>query len=428
MIGRLAALRPVRFGSRQLLRLRQRMGLPGRHHGDSSSPQKAQTVLCREGRYYMALACLVFGAAMLREVNLMLILGGMLFGPLLFNWRLSAVMLRGLEVRRKMPHGVCAGDLLVVNLELANTRRRIGSWAVAVQERICREGNSGAEPVEHTSFFAYVPAEGTLARGYRGRLPVRGRYRWEPVRVSTRFPFGLFRREISLGTSDTLLVFPRLGRLTQGWIKRRQESFEGTHRRERRHSRVSGDFYGVREWQHGDSRRWIHWRSTARHGTLVVRQFEQHRNRDVAILLDLWQPTHPSARQLENVELAVSFAATLVADVCRKVGASMLLGSPAPEPGFVGGTASAVLLQDAMTWLALAEASPRDHLPEMLDHALGRIEPGTEVVAISTRSVDLEDRRRFAVLWRDPARRAWARRIRAVTTTDGDLDQYFQPE
>jgi len=200
------------------------------------------------------------------------------------------------------------------------------------------------------------------------------------------------------------------------------------HRRERRQSRESDDFYGVREWRHGDSRRWIHWRSTARHGALVVRQFEEHRNRDVVLLLDLWQPEEPSPRHLEDVELAVSFAATVVADVCRRMGSYVLLAAPAPGPGFVEGTASTVLMQDALTRLALAEASADDHLPGFVDRALGRIAPGTEVVVISTREVDTRDRRRFAALWGDPARRHWARTIRIVTTAEGDLDQYYQPE
>lgn len=403
--------------------------------GAQPSASASRLTICREGWYYSVLACMVLGAAMLREVNLMMLLGGMLFGPLLFNWRLTAATLRGLKVRRTVPKGVCAGDLLVVNLELTNTRRRVGGWALSIQERIFRENNShggghvAPQPLaEPSEYVAFIAPGATVVRGYRGRLPQRGRYRWEPVRVSTRFPFGLFRREVALGDGDSLLVFPRLGRLTQGWMERRHETFEGTHRRERQHSRVSGDFYGVREWRHGDSRRWIHWRSSARHGSLVVRQYERHRNRDVAILLDLWQPEHPFTPDLENVELAVSFAATVVAFVCRKVECNVLVGTAGPEPQFMGGTASVVLLRDAMARLALVEASPDDHLPQLLEHALGHVDPGTEVVVVSTRTVDLEDRRRFGSLWGDPQRRAWMRRLRVVSTAAGDLCRYFQPE
>ena len=80
----------------------------------------------------------------------------------------------------------------------------------------------------------------------------------------------------------------------------------------RQPTRASGDFFGVREWQAGDSVRWIHWRGTARHGQLMVRQFEKHRRRDIVLLLDLWQPSQPDEEHLENVELAVCFAAMVV--------------------------------------------------------------------------------------------------------------------
>ena len=54
----------------------------------------------------------------------------------------------------------------------------------------------------------------------------------------------------------------------------------------------------------------------------MVRQFDRQRNRDLAVLIELWQPEVPTAEQLENVELAVSFAATLVAEACRTGGAT----------------------------------------------------------------------------------------------------------
>lgn len=45
------------------------------------------------------------------------------------------------------------------------------------------------------------------------------------------------------------------------------------------------DFYGVREYQQGDPLRHIHWRSTARHGQLIVREFERETGSLFSILL-----------------------------------------------------------------------------------------------------------------------------------------------
>jgi len=337
--------------------------------------------------------------------------------------------LAGLEVERKLPSGVCAGDLLVVNVGLHNTRRRLGSWAVAVQDEVRAEAGPGrGRSIRPTVFFLYVPARRSRAGVYRGRLTQRGRYRFGPTRVSTRFPFGLFERRFTLNETHTLVVAPRLGRLTRRWITRHHEAFEGTQRREQRASRATGEFFGAREWRPGDSRRWIHWRSSARHGKLIVRQFEQQRNRDVAVLVDLWRPDRPDAAALENVELAISFAATVVADLCRKGGSNVVLGTTGGEPACAGGPASVALMQGAMERLAVAEASAEDRLPGLLDRALGQIEPGTEVILVSTRPNDLSDAERFPMLWRDPAGRAMARRIRTIDASAEELAEYFQVE
>ncbi len=221
-------------------------------------------------------------------------------------------------------------------------------------------------------------------------------------------------------------MLPRLGRLTEGWTARRLEAFAGTQRRQR--PGAEGDFYGVREWRSGDGRRLIHWRSSARLGKLVVRQFERPRTRDVAVVLDLWQPERPAAEHAENVELAVSFAATVLADVCRKSGSNVYLGLSNAGPECVGGPASPATLQGLMERLATVEARSDDALPALLAHALPRIAADTEIVLVSTRPVDLADTARFAALWSDPVLRDRARRILCVDTSSEQLATYFLAE
>ncbi len=391
-------------------------------------PRKLRPRLCREGWYYLMAMAVVLLTWMIAGDNLLLLVAGMLFGPLWLSWRLVVATLRGLETQRKMPRGICAGDLLVVNVDVANTRKKVSSWAVVVEEEIRREENGRpGRPIRPAVYFPHVAAGQLKSRAYRGRLPQRGRYRFGPLRVSTRFPFGLFRHTIVIGRTDTLTVFPRLGSLAPGWLVRRQETFEGTARPQQHPSRVPDDLYGVREWRSGDVRRWVHWRSSARHDHLVVRQFERRRNRDVAVLVDLWQPRKPDTADLENVELAVSFAATVVAQVCRRGGAELLVGITDDEPGLITGAASQPLLQNAMERLAVAQATDQDRLPDLLDRTIGRIKPGTDVILVSPRAVELHDSQRFANIWNDPTRRQTVGWIRLVNTAENELSEFFQP-
>jgi uncharacterized protein (DUF58 family) len=394
---------------------------------------RRQTTICREGWYYLAILALVFSGAILKEVNLLLIFAGMLLGPLLLNWRIVGTNLRGLRVDRKLPMRLGAGDQLSVELLLTNPRPRLSAWAVVVEDQIQREAGPGGDPrhcqtpLHPSVLFSYVHAGDSRKAAYRGRLVDRGRYRLGPMRLFTRFPFGLFSKTISLGSVETLTVLPRLGRLTEGWAARRQEAFAGADRRRRRPG-PEGDFFGIREWRNGDGQRLIHWRSSARLGKLAVRQFERPRSRDVAVVLDLWQPKSPESRHLENVELAVSFAATVLTDLCRKGGSNIALGLHNSAPECYRGPASPATLQRFMEQLAALEARSDNGLPALLDAALRQLSAGAEIVLVGTRPVDLTDMERFEALWSDPVLREHLRRIRCVDASSEQLSQYFVAE
>lgn len=396
------------------------------------------TAITREGWQYLLIFALVFGGALVNDVNLLLILGSMLAGPLLLSRHLALFTLRGLVVQRRLPRAVCAGDLLVVQLAIANTRRRVGSWILLLEEPVRRLGHhvlmvGGGEAKrngavsEGSVLFPYIPARQTCKGAYRGRLTERGRYRLGPLRLSTRFPFGLFRYSMQCGMPATLTVLPRLGRLTQSWKALRHESFAGNDRREHRPG-IDGDFYGLRPWQRGDSRRWIHWRTSARAGGVMVRQFEQPHSRDAAIVLDLWQPAVPDAASAENVELAVSFAATLAAELCRTGNSDVFLVAADPRPRVSGGPGSAALLQDLMERLALVDAQSDDRLVELLQLAVGQVEPGTEIVVVGTRPIDFLQATHAGKLPGDVARRLANHELRTIDTSSADLGRFFRAE
>jgi uncharacterized protein (DUF58 family) len=397
-----------------------------------------QTTIRREGWYYLLILILVFGGAIFKEVNLLLILAGMMLGPVLLNWQAVSANLRGLRIERRLPRGLSAGDLLSVTLVLANTRRRLGAWAVVVEEQLERLTNDPSlrareAPRRLEVFFPYAAGGQSVKAEYRGQLLERGRYQFGPIRVSTRFPFGLFSRTFLREEKETLIVLPRLGRLAEGWTARQMETVTGGERRRQRPG-SDGDFYGVREWRPGDGRRLVHWRSSARSGKLVVRELERPRNRDIALVMDLWQPAAATEEQRDSVELAVSFAATVLSDLCRKGGSSVWLAyeergtcrAEVGEPVCLGGPASAALWQGLMEQLAIVEPSRNESLPAVLAHALRQIDFGTDVLVVSTRPIDLTDRNRFAVLWSDPTLRDRIRHLRSIDTSSAQLRTFFQ--
>ena len=133
----------------------------------------------------------------------------------------------------------------------------------------------------------------------RGIIPVG------PVRTVRADPIGLVRRELLWTESAELVVHPRtiaIPSTSTGLIR----DLEGTPTRDLTSSDVA--FHALREYQNGDERRYIHWKSTAKTGTFMVRQFEQTRRSHLVVALSLATGDYASE---EEFELGVSVAGSL---------------------------------------------------------------------------------------------------------------------
>jgi uncharacterized protein (DUF58 family) len=74
---------------------------------------------------------------------------------------------------------------------------------------------------------------------------------------------------------------------------------------------VGQDDVLVREYRHGDDRRRIHWRSTARRGDLMVRREEQAWDPTASVLLDARVGAHAGRGMHSSLEWAISAAASV---------------------------------------------------------------------------------------------------------------------
>ncbi|WP_341358129.1 DUF58 domain-containing protein [Georgenia sp. M64] len=126
-----------------------------------------------------------------------------------------------------------------------------------------------------------------------------------PVRTVRGDPLGLVRRAMTWTETVELFVHPRTVRLASssaGFL----HDLEGRPTRDITSSDLS--FHALREYIPGDDRRHVHWRSSARTGTLMVRQYEETRRSHVVVALSRNAADHPEP---EELELAVSAAASL---------------------------------------------------------------------------------------------------------------------
>ncbi len=388
--------------------------------------RKRHTRLTSEGFAFLGVLAVVLTAALIRDINLLMVLFSMLSGLLLLNWRWAAVTLRELSVRRQVPERVSAGDPFDVDVELTSQRRRGGAWVVRIEDHLVRIVPPLPVAAVTARLLSHrVPGGGLATATYRARLVDRGRYRLGPVSLSTRFPLGLVERRATIDVSQHLVVLPRLGRLTNLWQRRLRDANVGHREAERQQGLLEGEFHGLRDWRTGDSRRWIHWRTSARQSALMVRQFEKQGHQDLVLLVDPWQPRSASATDRENVELAVSLAATIIHELGRR-GGQVVVGLAGRQQVLVRAPASMALVYNLLESLAVLEPTSADPLPALLASALENVRQGGNRVIVSTRPTQVTDVERFQAVWNDPAKRPWLSRFLCLDVSRADIAQYIE--
>ncbi|MEP6480498.1 MAG: DUF58 domain-containing protein [Rhodoglobus sp.] len=146
---------------------------------------------------------------------------------------------------------------------------------------------------------ARISHEFSIPTGRRGVIQIG------PARTVRADPVGVVRREHVWTGAEDLFVHPRtigIPSMSTGFIR----DLEGNPTRDLSNNDVS--FHALREYVPGDERRYIHWKSTARTGSYMVRQFEETRRSHLVIALSLASTDYESD---EEFEMAVSVAGSL---------------------------------------------------------------------------------------------------------------------
>jgi uncharacterized protein (DUF58 family) len=360
-------------------------------------------------------------------------------------WATAAFALVGVDTRRTQVFrlfAVAVALLLVaraftllrrprVRLELPLPARATAGMPVPLRARVTSPRGRPdlrlrvAGPGDGSAGPSFVPDECFLRPDAEGQasaelsmLPARrGRYELRGGAVALTDPLGLTASESVRSPGQTLLVYPRF------WTMDRFEIPLG-----RRYqpggiplSSSTGDaieFVGTRDYREGDALRHIHWRSWARRGQPVVKEFQEEYFCRIAIILDTFLPERPSPRALAGFEAGISVVAS-VADFFSRSEYIVDILAAGPDLYEVSAGRSLAYLEnilDVMACLEPCHAPPFATLGPPLFDKLAQI---TTVVAV------LQD-------W-DAPREAFLRRVhslgtavRAVIVRDGETTLPWQ--
>jgi len=261
--------------------------------------------LTTPGWLVLGVSALLFLLGITRSINLFTLMGYFLLGLLLFNVVLGNWRLRRLKGHRLFDTSYQAGTISRIEVRFENPTSH--SFAAVYLEDV--------GPAHRCLWWlASLPSGLRSSAAMVLHLPRRGWYDFARLAAWSSYPFGLVACRFAIGPAVRILVLPRTGELfreqflqhLRGCDPRADRSIA----RGRYNESALADLYGLRPFRPGDSPRWVHWRTSARRGQLMVREFEDVPGNDLFLLVDLQGST-------SDIEAIVEVAATMVLSWCR---------------------------------------------------------------------------------------------------------------
>jgi len=272
----------------------------------------------RDGWWCLLVAVGLGVAAINTGNNLLYLLVSALLALIVVSGILSEQAMRGLALTGIAPEEVYAGRPALFGASLSNRKRWLTSYSITVE--LLAPAARALESGSRFIYFRRIEAGIERLATWEETLPRRGRHRLAGVRITTRFPFGLFVKAGRPALTDEVVVFPHVRRMPAESLRRLLgDAGDATARRRGR----GNDLYNLRAYRPGDDPRFIHWRSSAKTAALVVREHEADTSHDTRLTL-----VGRGRAGAEALEAGLSEAASVAVALIR-AGAGVELAGPA---------------------------------------------------------------------------------------------------
>lgn len=262
----------------------------------------------KEGWVYVGGIIVVALAALNTGNNLLFLILASLIALILMSGILSSVSLSGIGLNLKLPEHLFAGQPFRAQVELVNEKLTLPSFSLRVEPVLDKKEPGRAAVLDSPVYFPYVPKRESVRQSVPLTFPKRGAYRQEAFRIVTRFPFGFLSKARRLDLGTEALVYPSV-EPTAEFL----EILPGLEGALESLSKGGGhDLYALRDYLPNDSARLVHWKASARLGSLMVREFTREDDCRVVLVLDPHsEPSYSEAENSERFERSINLCAGL---------------------------------------------------------------------------------------------------------------------
>ena len=291
------------------------------------------------GGIFLVIVVVVGFAAWNTGNNLLFLILSVLLSTLFVGWMAARSSLRDLVVSARFPDHIFAGEAAPVIVTLRNLKRVLPSFSTLVEARGPIDEPKGNGKKRHRrfrkralSYFTYVPHRAAAEQRVEQIFPERGHVLIDGFELSTRFPFGFFRRRRRLRARNVdLIVYPKPEPISDELHL--LPMYAGRMASLRRGA--GHDLFSLRDYQPQDDLRHIDWKATARARRLTVREFTSEDERRITIILDTRAvPDNGEGKFSETFERGVTLAASLVSHfIDERAEVRLILGTDSGKYG-----------------------------------------------------------------------------------------------
>jgi uncharacterized protein (DUF58 family) len=274
---------------------------------------KMEYKITREGWIYISGIIVVALAALNTGNNLLFLILASLIAIILMSGVLSSITLSGIEMRLELPEHIFAGQAVRAEVELQNEKLTLPSFSLRVEAATTKK-TPGVALLETPVYFPYVPKRERVRQSVPITFARRGTYRQDAFRIVTRFPFGFLQKARRVELPSEAMVYPSVEPSRDFFeiLPALQGAMESLNKG------GGHDLYALRGYVPTDSARHVHWKASARSGSLMVREFTREDDCRVLLVLDphiselgSGGSTPVSAEASERFERAVTLCASI---------------------------------------------------------------------------------------------------------------------
>lgn len=269
---------------------------------------------------------LVFGIAILFVAtlaltsgnNLLYLILSVLIGVMVVSWIAAVINLGNMRLRMRFPEHIFTDESVRFDLKVVNNSKYLPAFSVDARlydNTILSDDSLGSPPpsgISRPAYFALIKSKSEGEARFKAAFSKRGIYKIPGFELKTSFPFGFIEHRRFIEAPIEIAVYPKIEPI---------EGFHNSHAFEHGNNDSSfkgfnGDLYAIRPYQSSDHHKHIDWKSSAKTGKMMIREYTKDENNRLTVVFDpsVTKEMFDATDFSDKFERAVTYAASIIDD------------------------------------------------------------------------------------------------------------------